>query len=138
MRPLHLASVTLVASLAAHASAQHVVFTRVLAEWTDPTTIPQTRTECTRMAEALGVKTCVEWKTQVKTMQVKAVLEVTSPDPSPSDAIRRILDTATASFGKDATPADVAKNIQSALQQAQLAFAFSVRVYTTTDWSDWH
>jgi hypothetical protein len=70
-----------------------------IAQWGDPFTPPQTRTRCIRYATGKWPwggewKTCIEWATDIKTMQVAVFAKVLGPDNLSEAAASAVQDAA--------------------------------------------
>lgn len=71
-------------------SAKTNSYSRVLAKWRDPLTIPHTRSACVKWASGNwpwggGWKTCAGWKTQFQWLDNVMMLNVSTPDFSLKD-----------------------------------------------------
>ncbi|MBM3092235.1 hypothetical protein GFB56_15635 [Ensifer sp. T173] len=125
-----------------------------IAQWGDPLTPPQSRTSCIGYASGDwpwggGWKTCNEWKTEWRHMEVEAFLVVSGPDDL-HDAAKKATEECIATTAAAAIGAGFATGGSAALAAAKVAFPacmatkgqqiadeYSLNVETLSYWTDW-
>lgn len=151
LKPILAAAVLLLAPLSASAAelARHKI-----AEWGDPLTPPQSRTECVSYASGNwpwggGWKTCNGWKTQWRHMEVEYFLVVSGPDDLSGEvknaAVQCAVTAAAAAVGAGVTTggsaalgaAKVAFMACISAKGAELAGKFAITLDTPSHWTDW-
>lgn len=131
-----------------------LILAKKIAQWGDPTTPPQSRSECNSWASGDwpwggGWKTCTGWKTEWRHMEVEAFLDFTGPDNLEKDIHKAIVDCAIAA-AVGAAVAGVVTDGAGAAAGAQTAFVtclklkgvqeldkYSVAFRTESHWTDW-
>ena len=119
-------------------------WSRRLADWIDPTTLPKTRTKCVNYSRIGPIKTCTGWKTQTKWLRNRATLIVQLKKP---DDIKKDIDeciktaaivaaiAAIVSKGAAAVPA--AEKLFFACLKNKVASLVSVHIDTSSSWTKW-
>lgn len=131
-----------------------LIFSQKLGEWADPTTPPQSETECNSWSSGDwpwggGWKTCTGWATKWRHMEVEAFLDFTGPDNISDDA-RNAVSTCALVAAAAAGIAAIATDGAAAAAAAQPAFIacmkvkgveeldkYSVTFRTAAGWTDW-
>jgi hypothetical protein len=127
-----------------------------IAVWNDPLTLPQTRTDCIGYASGDwpwpatgGWKTCNQWRTQTRVMQVHASLITSGPADLSAEAKNASITCAVVA-GVAAAGGGVASGGSAAATAAKVAFSgcmtakgyqiadeYQLRVETVSGWTDW-
>lgn len=122
------------------------------AQWGDPLTPPQSRTDCAKWFKTdhpIHVKTCVGTRTQWRHIEVQAYVVTDGPANLAGDIQRAIVNCTiiaagaaagfgTATVGVGALPAaKVAFSACMAQRVSDIAGQYSVHFDTQTHWTDW-
>ena len=133
-----------------------VILSQKVAEWGDPLTPPQSETECTGYASGDwpwpahgGWKTCNQWTTKWRHMEVEAFLDFNGPDDISTDA-RNAVGTCALVAAASAGIVAIATDGAATAAAAQTAFVaclkvkgvqeldkYSVTFRTASQWTDW-
>jgi hypothetical protein len=128
-----------------------------IGEWGDPFTPPQSRTSCIGYASGNwpwggGWKTCNQWKTEWRHMEVEVSILVNGPDNLDASVRQAAVDCALTAFaaaggvvlgtsGAGTAAALAAAKVAFAAcisaKGAQLADQFAISVETPSHWTDW-
>lgn len=129
-----------------------LVISQEVGEWGDPLTLPQSVTECTGYASGDwpwggSWKTCNDWTTKWRHMEVEAFLDFNGPDNITNDAKNAV---GTCSLVAVASAGVVAVATDGAAAAAETSFIacmkvkavqeldkYSVTFRTSAGWTDW-
>lgn len=133
-----------------------LITSQKIGSWTDPLTLPESRTQCNSWASGNwpwpatgGWKTCTGWKTEFRHMEVEAFFDVTGPD-NLGDDVKNAAGTCMLVAAAAAGVVGAATDGIGAVPAAKAAFVgcmkakgvqeldkYSITYRSNAGWSEW-